>query len=308
MSEDIEIIDAHHHFWDLNKNYYPFLSDKIDPDFFLGNYKSIRKNYLPVDYIKDIKSHNVIGTVHCEAEWDRQDQVGETKWLEKVSKKNKFPNAIVGHAWFHKNNAEAVIAEQASFDIVKGIRSKPTVKISRNSLQYIKDGSMKDEKWRSGLKLLEKYNLNYDLRVPCWHLEEAVEIVRLIPNTKVIINHAGFPWDRSKEGMEFWRKGIKLISSEPNTYIKLSEFGVNGQDWNYAENANIIYELIDFFSPERCMFASNFPVSKLKVTFNDLFNNYKKIVEKFSTGEKQALFSKTAIKTYNIENKLFNKQ
>ena len=56
------------------------------------------------------------------------------------------------------------------------------------------------------------------------------------------------------------------------------------------------------------MFASNFPVLKLKITFNDLFNNYKKIVEKFSTGEKQALFSKTAIKTYNIENKLFNKQ
>ena len=43
MSEDIEIIDAHHHFWDLNKNYYPFLSDKIDHDFFLVNYGSIRK-------------------------------------------------------------------------------------------------------------------------------------------------------------------------------------------------------------------------------------------------------------------------
>ena len=56
------------------------------------------------------------------------------------------------------------------------------------------------------------------------------------------------------------------------------------------------------------MFASNFPVSKLKITFNDLFNNYKKIVEKFSTDEKKALFSKTAIKTYNIENELFNKQ
>ena len=80
--------------------------------------------------------------------------------------KNKFPNTIVAHAWFHKNNTEAVIAEQASFDIVKGIRSKPTIKFSRNTLQYIKDGSMQDERWRSGLKLLENYNLNYDLRVP----------------------------------------------------------------------------------------------------------------------------------------------
>ena len=308
MTKNIEIIDAHHHFWDLNQNYYPFLSDKIDLDFFLGNYESIRKNYLPIDYIKDSKNHNIIGTVHCEAEWNREDQVGETKWLQKLSKINKYPNAIVSHAWFHKKNAEAIIAEQASFDIVKGIRSKPSIRYSRNAKKYNKDGSMQDPNWRAGLKFLGKYNLNYDLRVPCWHLEEALEIVRLIPNTKVIINHAGFPWDRSKEGMEFWRKGIKAISLEPNTFIKLSEFGVNGQDWNYYENANIIYELIDLFGPYRCMFASNFPVSGLKITFDNLFKNYKKIVENFSIDEKKALFSETAIKTYNIQQNMLNKK
>ena len=53
MSDNIEIIDAHHHFWDLNQNYYPFLSDKIDENFFLGNYEFIRKNYLPNDYLND---------------------------------------------------------------------------------------------------------------------------------------------------------------------------------------------------------------------------------------------------------------
>tara|TARA_A100001015_G_scaffold156851_1_gene174065 strand:+ start:296 stop:607 length:312 start_codon:yes stop_codon:yes gene_type:complete len=85
-----------------------------------------------------------------------------------------------------------------------------------------------------------------------------------------------------------------LISLVPNTYIKLSEFGVEGQDWNYAENANIIYELIDFFSPDRCMFESNFPLSKF--TFNNLFNNYKKIVEKFSIDEKKLFFQKQLLK------------
>ena len=133
MSDDIEIIDAHHHFWDLNQNYYPFLSDKIDENFFLGNYEFIRKNYLPIDYLNDSKEHNVIGTIHCEAEWDRNDQVGETRWLENLSKKNKLPNAIVAHAWFHKKNSEEVIAKQASFDLVKGIRSKPITKLLPNS-------------------------------------------------------------------------------------------------------------------------------------------------------------------------------
>lgn len=300
MFDDIEIIDAHHHFWDLNQNYYPFLSDKIDENFFLGNYEFIRKNYLPIDYLNDSKEHNVIGTIHCEAEWDRNDQVGETRWLENLSKKNKFPNAIVAHAWFHKKNSEEVIAKQASFDMVKGIRSKPITKLTPNSDDLTGEGSMQDINWRNGLKLLEKYNLNYDLRIPNWHLEEAIEIVRLIPNTKVIINHAGFPWDRTEQGMEYWRKGIKLMSLEPNTFIKLSEFGVKDKDWNYSQNEQIIKELIDLFSPQRCMFASNFPVSKIKISFKDLYNNYKKIVKSFSSDEKKWLFAKTASEVYNL--------
>ena len=44
--ENIEILDSHHHFWDLDKKYYPFLCDKIDPDIFLCDYEMIRKNYL----------------------------------------------------------------------------------------------------------------------------------------------------------------------------------------------------------------------------------------------------------------------
>ena len=300
MTNDIEIIDAHHHFWDLNKNYYPFLRDKIDPNFFLGNYETIRENYLPIDYINDSTNHNVVGTIHCEAEWDRNDQVGETRWLKDLSLNNKFPNAIVAHAWFHKKNSEEIIAEQASFDMVKGIRSKPITKFSQNSQEYLYEGSMQDINWRNGLKLLEKYNLNYDLRIPNWHLEEAVEIVRLIPNTKVIINHAGFPWNRTDEGMDYWRKGIKLMSLEPNTFIKLSEFGVKGEDWNYYQNKKIIHELIDLFGPQRCMFASNFPVSKIKISFDDLYKNYKKIVKDFSDDEKKWLFAKTASEVYNL--------
>ena len=300
MSDDIEIIDAHHHFWDLNQNYYPFLSNKIDESFFLGDYELIRKNYLPTDYVSDSKEHNIIGTIHCEAEWDRNDQVGETRWLENLSKKNKFPNAIVAHAWFHKKNSEEIIAKQASFDMVKGIRSKPITKLSPNSDDLMGEVSMQDINWRNGLKLLEKYNLNYDLRIPNWHLEEAIEIVRLIPNTKVIINHAGFPWDRTKQGMEYWRKGIKLMSLEPNTFIKLSEFGVKDKDWDYSQNEQIIKELIDLFSPQRCMFASNFPVSKIKISFKDLYNNYKKIVKSFSSDEKKWLFAKTASEVYNL--------
>ena len=99
--QNIPIIDAHHHFWDLDKNYYPFLSDHYEENFFLGDYSDLKKNYLPENYEKDTINHNIVGTIHCEAEWDRLDQVGETKWLKSIKDKHNLPTAVVAHAWFH---------------------------------------------------------------------------------------------------------------------------------------------------------------------------------------------------------------
>ena len=301
IKEKIPIIDAHHHFWDLENNYYPFLSDKNEENFFLGNYSSLKKNYLPKDYNNDAINHDVIGTIHCEAEWDRKDQIGETKWLISLSKKHKFPTGIIAHAWLHTKNAEEIIAKQSFFKKVKGIRSKPITKNTENEKYLSYEATMQDINWRSGLKLLQKYNLNYDLRVPSWHLIEAIQIVRLIPNVKVIINHAGFPWDRSIAGLKKWKNSLGMLSKEPNTYIKLSEFGVKNFSWNYKENRKIILEIIEMFSPSRCMFASNFPVSSLKINFDDLYNNYKNIVKDFSLDEKHQLFWKTALEVYNLD-------
>ena len=128
----------------------------------------------------------------------------------------------MAHAWFHTKNAEEVIEKQASFKFVKGIRSKPIVKNKESDRFDNYVGTMQDQKWRDGLKLLEKYNLNYDLRIPSWHLIESLQVIRLIPNVKVVINHAGFPWDRSNDAILKWKNSLKVLANEGNVYIKLS--------------------------------------------------------------------------------------
>ena len=42
------------------------------------------KNYLPPEYNQDSLHFRIIATVHVEAEWDREDQVGETVRLDKL--------------------------------------------------------------------------------------------------------------------------------------------------------------------------------------------------------------------------------
>lgn len=156
----VTLIDAHHHLWDLQRNHYPWLSDRPEPHFFLGDYAGLKRNYLPDDYRRDASGHNVLATVHCEAEWDRDDQVGETQWLTRLHETQGLPTAIVAHAWFHTPNAQEVIARQASFPLVRGIRSKPVTALSPAAMQPGAPGTMQDPRWLDGYALLERYGLS----------------------------------------------------------------------------------------------------------------------------------------------------
>jgi predicted TIM-barrel fold metal-dependent hydrolase len=100
-ADAVILIDAHHYLWDLRQNRHPWLCGDEQKEFFMGDYSPLRRDYLPQDYLRGARGHNVLTTVHCEAEWDRADQVGETRWLTEIHKKHGFPGAIVAHAWFH---------------------------------------------------------------------------------------------------------------------------------------------------------------------------------------------------------------
>jgi len=296
----VTLIDAHHHLWDLKQNPYPWLQEANEPHFFMGNYDALKKNYLWSDYEKDASGHNVIATVHCEAEWSRDDQVGETQWLMDVHQDIGHPSAIVAHAWFHTDNSEEILARQAAFPLVRGIRSKPVTAASPQTMQPKLPGSMQDPKWLEGFARLEKYKLSWDLRVPYWHLAEAAEVAALFPNTPIVLNHTGFPWDRSAEGLAAWRKAMETIAKCPNVWLKVSEFGLKDKPWNYEENKAIVLEALSIFGISRCMFASNFPVASLRIDFNTLVTSMARMVSGFSEKEQQDFFVNNAAKFYRL--------
>ena len=184
----VSLIDAHHHLWDLKANRYPFLSDQPEPHFFLGAYDALRRDYLPEDYLRDSQAHNVLTTVHCEAEMDRSRQVAETEWLTGVNARYGFPGAIVAHAWFHTDNADEILAAQAQFPLVRGIRSKPVTSPRPDAVTPGVPGTMQDDRWLRGFALLQKYRLSWDLRVPYWHLSEAAEVARQFPSIPIVLN------------------------------------------------------------------------------------------------------------------------
>lgn len=303
MTRDaLPIVDAHHHLWDLDHGplVYPWLQDAEPHSFFLGDYAALRRSSLPDGYRRNAAHHRVLKTVHVEAECSRDQQVEETRWLTETNARTGMPNAIVAHAWFHTAEAEEILARHADYPLVRGIRSKPVTGASPAEARPGAPGTMQDPKWLAGYRLLAKFGFSWDLRVPTWHLEEAAAVLRANPDIPVVLNHAGFPWDRSTTGLELWRRGMRALADNAHCLCKLSCLCLREGAWNYEDNRRIVLETIELFGVERCMFASNFPVDGLRVSFAQLFDDFKRMTEAFSATERTQLFHDNAARFYRL--------
>ena len=91
----MEIVDAHHHLWDLRRNRYPWLVDGPMIPFRYGDYGKIRRDYLPTDYRRDSARQNVVATVHMEAEIDPAHEVDETRWIHEVAETSRRERTLL---------------------------------------------------------------------------------------------------------------------------------------------------------------------------------------------------------------------
>ena len=297
--DDLAIVDAHHHLWDLQRNRYPWLSDEPKHSDFLGDYRALRRNYLPDDYRRDAADFRVAKTVHIEAEMDRADQVGETAWLHEVHARHGMPNAVVGHVWFTDPECDAKLAQHKSFPLMRGIRSKPVTAPRGGSVRG-EPGSMQDPRWRAGLALIEKHGLSWDLRVPFWHLAEAAEVAREVPGIAIVLNHTGFPWDRSPEGLAAWRNGMEALARCSNVHVKISELGLLDRPWTVESNRGVVLDTVAIFGIERCMFASNFPVAGLFASYATIVRGLREILGHLPRPQLEAFFAGNAAKFYRV--------
>lgn len=297
---DIPIIDAHQHFWDLDRNYYPWLCDDERKPFRYGDYSALRRNYLPPDYRRDTAGFRIVKTVHMEAEWDRADPVAETHWLETIHREYALPSACIGHAEFERADIAEVLAGHAQSRLMRGIRHKPAAANDPRDARRGAPGSMDDPRWRAGYALMERYGLSYDLQTPWWHLDAAADLARDFPRTALIINHTGLPADRSAEGIAGWRNALAKVALQPNVFIKISGLGRRGEPWTAEANGPLIRETIAIFGADRCMFASNYPVDRLAGPLDTIYRGFFAAVAGRPVAEQLQLFHDNAQRVYRL--------
>jgi predicted TIM-barrel fold metal-dependent hydrolase len=284
----MEIVDAHHHFWNPARNYHPWLRDEPPIPFRYGDYNAIRRRYLHEQYLADAHSYNVAGSVYVETEWDPRDPIGEMTYVAELRQKG-LPSVAVGQAWLDRADAGKVLERMTGFDFVRSVRHKP------------RPGDMQTAtRWRKGFALLARRLGRFDLQTPWADLGDAARLARDFPSIMIFLNHAGLPADRSPEGIADWRKAMAQLAAEPNVVVKISGLGIPGVGWTAEGNRQIVLTAIELFGVERCMFASNFPVDSLCASFDEIYRGFEAIVHDFAAEERHALFAANARRLYAI--------
>jgi predicted TIM-barrel fold metal-dependent hydrolase len=299
-SDPFPIVDAHQHFWDLGRSYYPWLCDPKPVPFRYGDYTALKRNYLPPDYLRDAVGNNIVKTVHIEAAFDPTDPAAETRWLEEVAQQYGYPNACVGAASFVRNDIGEVLAAHAKYALTRGIRDFPTAATTPAEAKRGEPGSMDDPKWRLGFSLLESNGFSFDLQTPWWHLDAAADLARDFPNTQIILVHAALPADRSDEGLVAWRAALELAAAHPNVAIKVSGLGRPGEPWTLTANVPVIRDALNIFGHERAMFGSNFPVDGLTGSFQMIYAGFRAAVSNRPVEERRMLLHDNAVRIYRL--------
>lgn len=303
---DQRIVDSGIHWWDLEKNYYPWLMDKKDEseDSGLAGAATMGKTYLARHYLDDAKDYNVEKVVHVEAVWDPSDSIGETRWLEKIAATGEdegLIGAVVGFANLAREDREELLEGHASYGLVRNIRHMLNRLEDNPALCWAEEDFTVNPAWIEGFGLLEKYGLGFDLMCFSNMMHRMADLAHKHPNTLIVLEHTGMPHEHDDEGRERWRSGMKALAANDNVVAKISGLGNTIPDWTEDLFRPYVLETIDIFGTDRVMFGSNFPTDKQFSSFDRLYQAFLSITKDFSQEERDKMFADNAIRHYRIE-------
>lgn len=285
-------IDAHHHLWDLDAVAYPWLMARGEARFF-GDPTPIQRNYLLAEHRRNADGFGA--SVHIQV--GAADPSAEARWVQSVADTNPdWPLVQVAFCDLTAPDLTAQLDRLQTLPTLRGVRQI----VGRAPGEDAATGTaalLDNPRFAEGLRELAHRGLSFDLQLIPEHYEGMARVLDATPDTRIALCHAGSPHDRSPEGLAAWAMSLRLLSDRPNVTCKLSGLGMFDHGWTREAIRPIVETCLDQFTPERCMFGSNFPVDSLYSDFATLVAAYDALLPEAA---KPAVFHDTAAAFYRL--------
>lgn len=271
------IIDAHQHFWQLERGDYGWLTPELSV---------LYRDFMPNDLTPILRAQGIDGTILVQA----APTVEESEFLLSLAATNPFILGVVGWVDFTSPAAAGEIARCAAHPKLVGLRP------------MIQD--INDDDWMLRKDLAPAFNamlahdLAFDALVLPRHLSRLHELRARYPRLRIVIDHGAKPMIAAGH-FDSWARDMASIAQGGDTYCKLSGLLTEaGPDWSITQVTPYIDHLLKIFGRERLIWGSDWPVLTLAASYERWLSLCKQIMGEGAALE--GIWGKNAVELYKL--------
>ena len=276
-------IDAHQHYWQLQRGDYGWLTPDEGPVLY--------QDYMPKQLKSELQRCDVSGTIVVQA----APTMEETDFLLDLCEQEETLLGVVG--WLDVTGADF---EQHYLRF----RTNQRFVGIRPTFPAVPDGDWsRYPQLLRNLALLVEDGFPVDLLILPADLPAMVKLLEGVPKLKAIINHLAVP-DIESNRTELWANGLEAMARFDYVTCKLSGLatGSGGKGWTASEVAPYVKHAIDAFGTERLMFGSDWPVCLQAGSFTDMLEMVGATLPTGLTeAQIKAIFGGNAVRTYRLK-------
>ncbi len=275
------MIDAHQHFWNRQRSDFDHSwQDDLPP---------LKRSFLPEELGPLLKKVGARKSVFIQT----QHNVEENLWALELAEQHNFVAGVVGWVDLTNPSCETQLLQFTDHPKFVGVRH-----LTQNEPDD--DFLIRTEVVR-GLRVLEKYDIPFDLLLDGRHLRHVPRLARELPNLRMVINHLAKPEIKHRR-IDQWTNDLKAAAQCENIHCKLSGLitEADWQQWTVDDLKPYVQVALDLFGPERCMFGSDWPVCLLAGPYEQVVDSLKEALGPLGTTEHQKIFGETATNFYRL--------
>ena len=242
------IIDAHQHFWKLDRGDYPWPNETV---------ADIFRDFEPADLAPLLAAAGVDRTVLVQA----TETVAETEFLLQIASDVDWVAGVVGWVDLAAPDAPKVIDRLQQNSALKGLR--PMLQNTEET------GWILSDTVAPALSHMADLGLCFDALIQPRHLEAISQIARLHPSLPIVIDHIAKPkLGGARMPDAKWMQGMRRLAELPNVHCKLSGLVTEiGPAWTMSDLAPFAAHVLQVFGPDKTLFGSDWPVVNLASTY-----------------------------------------
>lgn len=275
------MIDAHQHFWRIERGDYGWLGPHLAP---------LWRDFGPEDLRPLMARTGVVRSIAVQA----APTEAETDHLLELAARTPFVAGVVGWLDMESPAFPQRLAHYAANPLFLGLR--PMVH------------DIADDRWLCRpvvlrhLALVADAGLAFDLLLRPRHLPAAIEALQRTPGLRAVVDHLAKP-EIATGAFQPWLGDLARIAEIPDVFCKISGLITEAAHacWTLEQLRPYVEHACALFGPDRLVFGSDWPVCTLAGSYAEVVNAARTLLSaRYAPAEMVAVFAGNAQRLYRL--------